>query len=249
MVSVQRGDVLCELFVVSHLSGEGREICEARFASEDGSLSGGRKSSRQRAISHACSHCRPLTGLQRRVIARECGAMAFRKRNVGLSTARAIPTASAASSPSAPPSNPAISQVETPSTPSPGIRPSPLDGRPVTSTGTASLDSLLAGHSGLPLGSSLLIEETGTTDYAGTLLRYYAAQGIVQGHIVHVVGMGEHWGRDLPGCTGVYSGEGRTEVTEEKESKERMKIAWRYERLGDFGAGKSQRSIFLPAVI
>ena len=48
----------------------------------------------------------------------------------------------------------------------------------VTSTGTASLDGLLGGHSGLALGNSLLIEESGTTDFAGALLKYYAAEGI-----------------------------------------------------------------------
>ncbi|KAM4055662.1 PAXNEB protein domain-containing protein [Hirsutella rhossiliensis] len=59
-----------------------------------------------------------------------------------------------------------------------GTRPSPLDGRPTTSTGTASLDQLLAGHCGIPLGTALLIEETGTTDFGGTLLRYFAAEGL-----------------------------------------------------------------------
>merc|ERR1712093_736098 len=80
-----------------------------------------------------------------------------------------------------------------------GVRPSPLDGRLTTSTGTHSLDSLLSGHSGLALGTSLFIEENGTTDFSGSLLRYYAAEGVVQGHHVHVLGMNEAWGRDLPG--------------------------------------------------
>lgn len=68
-----------------------------------------------------------------------------------------------------------------------GLRPSPLDGRLTTSTGTHSLDSLLAGHAGLALGTSLLIEEHGTTDFAGYLARYFAAEGVVQGHQVHVL--------------------------------------------------------------
>ena len=177
--------------------------------------------------------------------------MAFRKRNVGLSTAQRTPPLSPASSSSAPPaSRPSadvVSRQDPPPVTSPGIRPSPLDGRPVTSTGTATLDTLLAGHSGLPLGSSLLIEETGTTDYAGTLLRYYAAEGIVQGHIVHVVGVGEQWGRDLPGCTGVHGGAEKVDVPDDQGSKARMKIAWRYERLGDFGASKTQRGMSRPA--
>ena len=115
-----------------------------------------------------------------------------------------------------------------------GTRPSPLDGRLTTSTGTRSLDSLLAGHAGLALGNSLLIEESGTTDFSGTLLRYYASEGILQGHQIHVFGMNETWARDLPGL----SGEEASAKTEEKRSSdEKMKIAWRYERLGEFGAG------------
>ena len=116
----------------------------------------------------------------------------------------------------------------------PGVRPSPLDGRPTTSTGTRSLDSLLAGHAGFVLGTSLLVEESGTTDFGGALLRYYASEGIVQDHHVHVLGMNEGWGRELPGL----SPERPSTKSEEKRiSDDKMKIAWRYERLGEFGAG------------
>ena len=118
----------------------------------------------------------------------------------------------------------------------PGVRPSPLDGRPTTSTGTQTLDSLLAGHAGLALGNTLLIEESGTTDFAGSLLRYYGAEGIVQGHKVHVVGVGEQWGRELSGLVGAAGSEGDGEKTS-GGNKERMKIAWRYERVGEFGTG------------
>ncbi|KAJ5832730.1 hypothetical protein N7474_001041 [Penicillium riverlandense] len=147
--------------------------------------------------------------------------MSFRKRNIGLSPGvdrAAIPTAS-----------------EKPAPESPGIRPSPDDGRPTTSTGTPSLDGLLAGHAGLPMGKTLLVEENGTTDFAGALLRYYAAEGVVQEHTVHVVGVPEQWGRSLPGLIGTAeSVEGKRS---DKRKDERMKIAWRYERLGEFGAG------------
>jgi len=154
--------------------------------------------------------------------------MAFRKRNVGIS--RSIPgLGSASSSLIAPSASPA---------PLPGVRPSPIDGRPTTSTGTPSFDGILAGHAGFALGSSILIEESGTTDFAGALLRYYAAEGVVQGHKVHVIGVGEQWGRELPGLVGV-SGGGTDDDGSGKEKKERMKIAWRYERLGEFGSGIS----------
>jgi hypothetical protein len=78
----------------------------------------------------------------------------------------------------------------------------------------------------------LLVEENGTTDFGGALLRYYASEGTVQGHHVHVLGMNEAWGRELPGL----SGEGSSAKPEEsRTSDEKMKIAWRYERLGEFG--------------
>ncbi|MCJ1362610.1 hypothetical protein MMC16_001715 [Acarospora aff. strigata] len=173
--------------------------------------------------------------------------MSFRKRNLGLSS-----SSSPARTPTPPTNNSAVDlnspisppphTKPSPPTSTPGIRPSPLDGRPTTSTGTPSLDALLAGHAGLALGTSLLIEESGTTDYAGTLLRYYAAEGVVQGHVVHVVGVGEGWGRELPGVVGEAEqwgdGKGAKGRGAGGEKRERMKIAWRYERLGEFGAAR-----------
>ncbi|KAI4205773.1 MAG: hypothetical protein LQ350_000271 [Teloschistes chrysophthalmus] len=149
--------------------------------------------------------------------------MSFRKRNVGLSgsSSQAQSTGS-----------------EDRDTWTPGVRPSPLDGRPTTSTGASSLDDLL-GHAGLALGNSILIEEDGTTEFGTTLLRYFAAEGVVQGHKVHVVGVGESWGKELPGVA-ASAGEDKSRVKSSTEAeKERMKIAWRYEHLGEFGAGPS----------
>lgn len=147
--------------------------------------------------------------------------MSFRKRNVAL-VGSSLKQAS-------------IQPVSLPPFPA-GVRPSPLDGRPTTSTGVQTLDESLGGHGGLPLGQSLLIEENGTTDFAGAVLRFYAAEGIVQGHQVHLVGVPEQWGRELPGVVGASSG-----ADTEKNvvvDKEKMKIAWRYERLGEFGTGR-----------
>ena len=149
--------------------------------------------------------------------------MSFRRRNVGLNPGAAARDRQVAA-------NPAVSEIIQPSKPAatsaPGVRPSPIDGRPTTSTGTQTLDDLLAGHAGLALGTSLLIEENGTTDYSGVLLKYYAAEGVVQGHHVHVVGLPEPWGRELPG---LVEG-GKLRETPKKESEDKMKIAWRYER-------------------
>ena len=142
-------------------------------------------------------------------------SMSFRKRNVGLSSGASHDLGAAPA---------AASTTVAPSLP--GLRPSPLDGRATTSTGTPSLDGLLAGHAGLPMGTSILIGENGTTDYAGTLLRYYAAEGLVQGHQVHVIGVPDQWGRELPGLV-----EGREIENQVGGVTEKMKIAWRYERL------------------
>ena len=144
--------------------------------------------------------------------------MAFRKRNVVLSRPSDDPRKS-------PPAAPATA-TQTP----PGVRPSPIDGRLTTSTGTPSLDSILAGHAGIPLGNLILIGESGTTDYSGILLRFYAAEGVVKGHCVHVVGMEEAWGRELPGLAVGEEGQ--------RGNTEKMKIAWRYEGLGQFGSGR-----------
>ncbi|EAQ87965.1 hypothetical protein CHGG_04584 [Chaetomium globosum CBS 148.51] len=80
--------------------------------------------------------------------------MSFVRRNTVLSARPERPPAQAA---------PTVERQQL----APGIRPSPLDGRPTTSTGTSSLDQLLAGHGGLPLGTCLLVEEQGTTDFSG----------------------------------------------------------------------------------
>ncbi|KAF4125345.1 elongator complex protein 4 [Geosmithia morbida] len=145
--------------------------------------------------------------------------MSFRKRNVIVSSS------SSNSSP------PALRQQE--QTPPLGVRPSPLDGRLTTSTGTQSLDQLLAGHNGFPLGTSLLIQEAGTTDFGGTLLRYFAGEGLVQGHNVHLLGYGDVWRRELPG---MGSGDKKSSSSRRESlpaADDKMKIAWRYETLGN----------------
>ncbi|KAL8720189.1 MAG: hypothetical protein Q9225_002919 [Loekoesia sp. 1 TL-2023] len=149
--------------------------------------------------------------------------MSFRKRNVGLSSPSSQDQKAGSAT--------SFSSI-------PGVRPSPLDGRLTTSTGTSSLDDLL-GHSGFPLGNSFLIEENGTTEFGTTLLRYFAAEGIVQGQKVHIVGAGEPWARELPGVSSTAGGDAANPESLAGNGKERMKIAWRYERLGEFGAGPS----------
>ena len=159
--------------------------------------------------------------------------MAFRKRNVAVGRSTQSPISE-------------TSDVTAPATEAvpPGTRPSPIDGRLTTSTGTASLDSI-TGHGGIPIGHSLLVEETGTTDYGGVLLKYFAAEGFAQGQKVLVVGVGEQWGRELPGIVTVEADNGRNIVSKPKDS-DKMKIAWRYESLGEFGT--SRRGVLIHSL-
>ncbi|KAL2761214.1 hypothetical protein ACRALDRAFT_1059142 [Sodiomyces alcalophilus JCM 7366] len=120
-----------------------------------------------------------------------------------------------------------------------GTRPSPLDGRPTISTGTPSLDQYLAGHAGFPLGTSILLAESGTTDFSGVLLKYYTAEGLVQGHHVHVIGLDESWQAELPGLS---QDANINDPSQEQAFAEKMRIAWRYQGLtsGDKVIGGTQ---------
>lgn len=166
--------------------------------------------------------------------------MAFRKRNIGIQRTPQSPSAGLEGGAVQAPS------VAEPIESIPGIRPSPLTGQPTTSTGAYSLDSLLGGHAGLALGSSVLIEESGTTDFAGALLRYYAAEGITQGHTLHIVGVGEQWVKELPGLVGAADAAAEAAAQKKKKAAddEKMKIAWRYERLGQVDADRAGRGAF-----
>ena len=60
----------------------------------------------------------------------------------------------------------------------------------------------------------------------------------MQGHRVLVVGVGEGWGRELPGLMDTGSkGEKEEQGGRGGDGGEKMKIAWRYERLGEFRTG------------
>jgi elongator complex protein 4 len=116
-----------------------------------------------------------------------------------------------------PPASPITASAPTPIDQLPGVRPSPLTSHPVTSTGAPSIDGLLGGQSGLALGSSL------------------------QGHVVHIVGVEEGWVRELPGLADaryLRKQEQEKATDTDKAAQDRMKIAWRYERLGQTGGDR-----------
>jgi elongator complex protein 4 len=153
--------------------------------------------------------------------------MSFRKRNIALSTA-----------------NSSVSQTQKEAPVQiPGVKPSPLIGVPTTSTGTASLDKLLGLGAGLALGSSLLIEEEGTTDFSSALLRCFAAEGVLQGHAVFCVA--PEGGIVLPGA---IEGDGNKAGKGSDTEGEKMKIAWRYESLRGHGA-EEKRGAFICFIL
>lgn len=124
-----------------------------------------------------------------------------------------------------------------------GVRPSPVSSQPTVSTGCADLDKIL-GHQGLPLGNSLLVEETGTTDFASVLLRGFAAQGVVHNRVekgqhhshVIVIGPPAAWAKDLPGeYRGTSKEQKKAQIARDSSlvsvanmAEKDLKIAWRY---------------------
>lgn len=152
--------------------------------------------------------------------------MSFRKRSIPLANTANV--ASTATAGSIAPTTAAKQPLAL------GVRTSPTFSVSTTSTGLSSLDSLLRLGAGLALGSSLVIEEDGTTDYAGAILRCFASEGVLQGHKVFIAAA-EHWGAGLPGIAVEKVKREKISEKEKTAADERMKIAWRYEKMGLHG--------------
>ncbi len=71
-----------------------------------------------------------------------------------------------------------------------------LHSQTLISTGLADLDRMLGG--GLPLGAVLVLLEDTYSPHGSTLLRYFAAEGVVCGHRVHWAGATMPEPRSLP---------------------------------------------------
>ncbi|KAK6463969.1 Elongator complex protein 4 [Scheffersomyces coipomensis] len=131
----------------------------------------------------------------------------------------------------------------------PAVRPSLITSQPTISTGASDLDKILL-HQGLPLGHSLLLEESSTTDFSSVVLRAFVSQGVMHNRItkdklhshVIVAGVPSQWANDLPGLYKGSSKEQKKAKIAENESKvsvsnlsnrvasgrNDLKIAWRY---------------------
>jgi elongator complex protein 4 len=174
--------------------------------------------------------------------------MSFKKKAVSIPGRVPANVSSVPGRGPAPSSGPSKAKPETSILSHEGVKASVQTSHPTTSTGSEHLDSLL-GHMGIPLGSLLLVEESGSTDFASILLRSFASQGVLHQRLeangntkVVVVGQDEMWGKELPGVY-VDKKQKKKQKVEEEESKvtvgnlsntnKNMKIAWRYSRTAE----------------
>lgn len=127
----------------------------------------------------------------------------------------------------------------------PAVKPSLVTSQPTVSTGCADLDKLLM-HLGLPLSNTILIEESGTTDFASVLLRAFVSQGVLHNRLksesgsasTHVIAIGvpSSWAHDLPGeYKGTSKEQKKAQIKQDSAqvsvanmAEKDLKIAWRY---------------------
>lgn len=116
------------------------------------------------------------------------------------------------------------------------------------SSGTSDFDKVLQ-HNGIPLGSLMLLEEDGTTDFTSRLIKVFLSEGVIQNrleelnkkHLTHsiVIGMQPQWSAELPGLYLGSSKDRKKQLVKDQEGKlsvsnvvnsnqNDMKIAWRY---------------------
>lgn len=108
----------------------------------------------------------------------------------------------------------------------PGIKSCSFKSTTVTSSGCESLDNVFGIVGGIPMGSATLLEGSATTDYTSLLLRYFAAEGLLHGHHVHICAMPASWAKELPAVSS-------TRVQAKPSLNENLRIAWRYKSLGE----------------
>lgn len=134
----------------------------------------------------------------------------------------------------------------------PGTRPSPGSTQTlITSTGISSLDDILGG--GLPLSCSLVIAAQDIhSSYGELITKYFVAQGLVAGHKVCIIGDDdEKLGQFVRECMwlpkSLQTTMGADEDEDEKRSdqSQKVKIAWRYEKMKQFKTTVGSSSLYV----
>ncbi|XP_006818457.1 elongator complex protein 4-like [Saccoglossus kowalevskii] len=100
------------------------------------------------------------------------------------------------------------------------------------SSGVPSLDYVIGG--GIAVGTVFLVEEDMYGSYSNLLVKYFLAEGIVSGHEIFLAAADKRPDctlKDLPHPLDVDLVKSVYEEREERDSGEKMKIAWRYESL------------------
>ena len=113
----------------------------------------------------------------------------------------------------------------------------------LTSVGWASLDELLGG--GIPLGSILTVKSDYDSGYCDILLKSFISQGILHGHTVILASLDTAPRDFVTGCPSKCDVPVSAERPETRDtgSKEKMKIAWRYNTMNTV----DQRNVLLKA--
>ena len=108
----------------------------------------------------------------------------------------------------------------------------------IVSTGVVSLDDILGG--GLPLSCLLLLAAPDVHSSYGELIqKYFTAQGLADGHRVYIVGQDpDSFAKDImwfpTSSTQKSSMSGDSDEGEKAELSQKVKIAWRYEKMKQF---------------
>ncbi|BDA42805.1 Elongator complex protein 4 [Coccomyxa sp. Obi] len=103
-----------------------------------------------------------------------------------------------------------------------------LHSQTLISTGLADLDRILGG--GLPLGAILVLFEDAYSPHGSTLLRYFAAEGVVCGHRVHWAGAAVPEPKSLPSLAKSRSHSQQDDQEPGKQEDPKLRIAWQYRR-------------------
>jgi len=134
----------------------------------------------------------------------------------------------------------------------PGTRASPASNISIiTSTGVASLDDILGG--GLPLSCLLLLAAPDVHSSYGELIqKYFTAQGLGDGHRVYIVGQDpDSFAKDImwvsrsstqKSMSGDSDEEGKADLSQ------KVKIAWRYEKMKPFQTIVDSTDQYVPVL-